>query len=123
MAISNELMLAILAMDACNRGYGAGLKVSGTQLGTAVLGRGTNEQTKPDAVAASFFAQAYTLSDDRTVISYRGTDVKDPGPGGDVYNGYGLALGSPYGAVARRAAALGCGHDNQIIAGLSRTSL
>lgn len=105
MAISNELMLAILAMDAYNRDYGAGLVPAGSQIGTATLG--SNSSVLVDASGqrldqpASFFAQAYTLSDGRTVVSYRGTDVKDLGPGGDIYNGYGLALGSPYGAVAR----------------------
>lgn len=74
MAVSEDLMLAVLAMDAYNRGYNAGVNVVGDQVGMAQLGRATNAQTEPEAVAASFFAQAYTWNG-RTIISYRGTDV------------------------------------------------
>lgn len=95
MAISNELMLAILAMDAYNRDYGAGLVLGGTQIGTATLA--SNSSVLVDAGGsrvdqpASFFAQAYTLADGRTVISYRGTDD----PFTDVVNGYGIGAGQP----------------------------
>ncbi len=37
MTVSNELFMAILAMDAYNRGYGAGLAVDGTSVGDAVI--------------------------------------------------------------------------------------
>lgn len=37
MAISADLFKAVLAMDAYNRGPNAGVTVSGTQLGNAVL--------------------------------------------------------------------------------------
>jgi hypothetical protein len=76
MAVSNELMLAILAMDAYNRGYGAGigpkgigLGLAGSQLGNATVSKIDGEAT---AQAASFFAQSYTYNG-KTVISYRGT--------------------------------------------------
>jgi hypothetical protein len=74
MAISDDLFLAILAMDAYNRGYNAGLKVTGAEIGNALIGL---EKGDAEAQAASFFAQAYTWNGEgngRTVISYRGTD-------------------------------------------------
>ena len=79
MAISDDLFLAILSMDAYNRGYNAGLQITGSQIGYAFLGRATDPQLEPEAVAASFFAQAY-IWNGQTVISYRGTDdpVLDP---------------------------------------------
>ena len=74
-----DLMRAILAMDAYNRGYNSGigplnggLGGVGSQIGLATVIRqegGTNAQ------AASFFAQAYTLGG-QTIISYRGTDAR-----------------------------------------------
>ena len=77
--ISNELLLAILSMDAYNRNYSPSITdqglpnvgMSGSQIGTATLleiPRPSNYQS------ASFFAQAYTLANGQTVISYRGTD-------------------------------------------------
>jgi hypothetical protein len=78
MPISDDLFMAILSMDAYNRGYGQGLVVSGDQIGNAFLSIIAND---PEGVArnASFFAQSYTWNG-QTVISYRGTDdlVWDP---------------------------------------------
>jgi hypothetical protein len=37
MTISKDLFLAILSMDAYNRGYGAGLNLSGTSIGNASI--------------------------------------------------------------------------------------
>lgn len=37
MPISNDLFLAILAMDSYNRGYNAGINISGNTLGTATI--------------------------------------------------------------------------------------
>jgi hypothetical protein len=71
MSISTELFQAILAMDAYNRGYGKKLEVAGTQIGDATLALAADSA---DAQAASFFAQAYTLSTGQTIISFRGTD-------------------------------------------------
>jgi hypothetical protein len=80
MAISDDLFRAILAMDAYNRGYNAGIKsegagpregLTGTQIGLATVGLRANATTDE---AASFFAQAYTWNG-KTVISYRGTET------------------------------------------------
>jgi hypothetical protein len=76
MAISQQMMLAILAMDSYNREYGHGLDVvaagaSATQIGNASI------NATPDSVnlaawqAAGFFAQSYTLNG-QTIIAYRG---------------------------------------------------
>ena len=82
MSISDDLFMAILAMDSYNRGYAPGLVLPASatsQIGNAllaanssVLGLGSDGQ--PIDEAAGFFAQAYTLSNGQTVISYRGTD-------------------------------------------------
>ena len=71
MSISDDLMLAVLAMDSYNRGYDPGLKVVGPQVGNAsILEVGLPQGSE----AASFFAQAYTLTNGQTIISFRGTD-------------------------------------------------
>jgi hypothetical protein len=98
MTITNDLFLAILAMDSYNRGYNAGLVVPGTQIGSATLGRGTNADTEPNAVTASFFAQSYSWNG-QTVISYRGTDAF-----GDV-PAWGTFLNNPIFATQHRLAA------------------
>lgn len=71
MTISNDLFMAILAMDSYNRGYDIGVAVSGSSLGLADLGIADGEA---DAQDASFFAQSY-LWNGQTVIAYRGTDT------------------------------------------------
>ncbi len=96
MSISKDLFLAILSMDAYNRGYGAGLDDPAAVGG----GLGVSDQTHTyqianstifrDAVdsegvaqAAGFYAIAYKvkgvdgIADGTTVISYRGTDDRD----------------------------------------------
>jgi hypothetical protein len=77
MPISDDLFLAILAMDSYNRGYDPGLAVTGNQIGYAFLK--TDIDLPAGSQAASFFAQAY-IWNGQTVISYRGTDdpVLDP---------------------------------------------
>ena len=74
MAISDDLFLAILAMDSYNRGYNAGLVVQGTQIGDAQLNQNSEIFGPGVDAAASFFAQAYSW-EGQTVISYRGTDA------------------------------------------------
>ncbi len=108
MAISPELMLALLAMDAYNRGYNAGIRsagagaregLTGGQLGDATIGILAN--AAPDE-AASFLAISCRLtissptrdgpSTQQTVISCRGADQTRA----DVANGYGTgARGLP----------------------------
>jgi hypothetical protein len=102
MPISSDLMLAILAMDAYNRGYNAG--VGDKTVGLGLSGQIGNAVIKSDVLlpigseAASFFAISYSWNG-QTVISYRGTDEKFY----DALNGYGIARGSPYGDEARVA--------------------
>jgi len=79
MAISNDLFMAILAMDAYNRGYNAGINLDPTvlQIGNATI---RTDDLPVGSQAASFFAQAYTWNG-QTVISYRGTmDIQDESP-------------------------------------------
>lgn len=91
MTISNELFLAILAMDSYNRGYGAGLGdgvnvdgqgvdvdglgEAGAQIGTATV---LNVPLPEGSEAAGFYAVAYAWNG-QTVISCRGTNT-DPMP-------------------------------------------
>ena len=87
-----DLIYAILAMDAYNRGYGAGIKDLGDSEGTA-LGGFTIYDSKGDeeAKSAGFYAIAYrNASTGETVISYRGTDAI---LGGDLLYGWTLGGG------------------------------
>lgn len=67
MPMSNDLFMAILAMDSYNRGYNAGIDIIGNQIGNATLSINADD---PEGVAraASFFAQSYQLADGNTVI-------------------------------------------------------
>jgi hypothetical protein len=70
MSISPELFLAILSMDAYNRGYNAGIGNNTVGLGTTgQIGNATIQATSLNLgqtngvrndVAASFYAQSYT---------------------------------------------------------------
>lgn len=106
MAISKELFLAILSMDAYNRGYGAGLADGegekddegadidglgriGSKIGVASV---VNDANSTEAQSSGFYALAYTVGEGvegidpgTTVISYRGTD--NPSPNADPYKG------------------------------------
>lgn len=100
MSISKELFLAILSMDAYNRGYKAGIAdgtVDPDGLGE-VGGIGSATIIRPESVgrddptyrawqAASFYAVAYTVGDGvdgiapgTTVIAYRGRTMWHPRP-------------------------------------------
>ncbi|MCA9462544.1 MAG: hypothetical protein KC590_10470 [Nitrospira sp.] len=118
MPISSELMYAILAMDSYNRGYNPGITLTGTQVGNATIGvdsavLNTELNTDPNDPnridqTAGFYAVAYQWNDD-SIISYRGTDnpglwADDISGGSDVWNGYGLGVGSPYAEQGRLAA-------------------
>ena len=112
MSISSELMNAILAMDSYNRGYNpgiSGLGGEGSAIGTATVKKDATQLLDAGvAEAAGFYAVAYQWNDD-SIISYRGTD--NPGlwadeiaGGSDVWNGYGIGVGSPYAEQGRLAA-------------------
>jgi hypothetical protein len=85
MTISNDLLLAILSMDAYNRGYNSGLGDGNVglgltgRIGNAVIGPNSSNLDPPGSVgrdsASSFYAQSYTLNG-RTIIAYRGTDTE-----------------------------------------------
>jgi hypothetical protein len=113
MTISRDLFLTILSMDSYNRGYGPGVNMpSNGRLGKASI------VTFPGSVSAGwedagFYAIAYDVTGiaglSGTVISYRGSDTfvdfpwDDDPVGGDLWNGYGIALGYPDGPQARLA--------------------
>lgn len=104
--MNSDLFLAILAMDAYNRGYGAGIKVGGTGIGFANIraleSLGIDDPKYAAWQAAGFYAIAYDVSAagiaglSDTVISYRGTDNPIPfTPGSDFYT-YGIGIGQPF---------------------------
>ncbi len=113
MSISPELMYAILAMDAYNRGYNPGIFLTGNQVGTATIT--TDSETTPETSGegkdAGFYAVSYQWNGE-TIISYRGTDNfadlpwsdNDPGGGTDFWNGYGTGVGLPVTNQAKLAA-------------------
>ncbi len=83
MSTSSELMYAILAMDAYNRGYSPGIVLTGSQIGTATITTDSTREFRdpgadPEAPtpdqAAGFYAVAYEWNGE-TIISYRGTDT------------------------------------------------
>lgn len=74
MAISQDLMLALLSMDSYNRGYGQGIFLTGDSLGLATIGLKSNSLVGSAEVTAGFFAQSYSWNG-QTIISYRGTDT------------------------------------------------
>ncbi len=93
MAISQDLFLAILAMDAYNRGYNeglVGLGGIGSQIGNATFAVQSDINPNSPDVAASFYAAAYNWNG-QTVISYRGTD--DLSLSADPLNGWTLGAG------------------------------
>jgi hypothetical protein len=87
-----DLFRAILAMDAYNRGYNAGIKspnagpdqgLTGTMIGLASVGTASSSALNSAERNASFFAQAYSFGTGaevgaalrgKTIISYRGTE-------------------------------------------------
>ncbi len=80
--------MAILSMDANNRGYSLGIAVSGTQIGSATFTLGSDQPSTgiPEGVAAGFYAAAYTTQWG-TVISYLGTNFEGGPATNDVLNG------------------------------------
>lgn len=114
MPVTDDLMLAILAMDSYNRGYSAGLEdpnATGGGLGVSTASQDyfigtakiTDSKGDAEALAAGFYAVAYDWTDsqgnDQTVISYRGTDspLDDGDEGGDLLDGWISGAGLPAG--------------------------
>lgn len=102
---NDDIFLAILAMDAYNRGYSSGIELpdaKGTQIGSATISKTIADIVgfSANAEAIGFYAVAYDTPDG-TVISYRGTDNPTFNPfdeTGDVWRGWlfgtGLTLGT-----------------------------
>ena len=98
MAISKDLFLALLSMDAYNEGYGAGLQVASSSGGTlSVLGNAVIQDIALPAGSegAGFYAVAYQVGDgvdgipkDTIVIALRGASV--------------AAIGQPSAAFSRK---------------------
>ena len=82
MSTSPELMYAILAMDAYNRGYNpgiAGLGGMGSQIGTATVGEDAETLlSQGTAVAAGFYAVAYAWNGDTIMASRRRRTSRRP---------------------------------------------
>jgi hypothetical protein len=99
--MNQDLFLAILAMDAYNRGYGEGianLGGVGSQLGDAKIIRQSDFKPDTPGVNAGFYAVAYEWTQEgqptKTVISYRGTDSYElSNPANDVLNGWLAGIG------------------------------
>lgn len=101
-----DLILAIMSMDAYNRGYDVGIKLpAGTALGNATI-VSDSSVLKIDGVRsdipAGFYAIAYDWTHDgitEKVIAYRGTDhlFETSGfeGGRDVW-AYGIGIGQPF---------------------------
>lgn len=99
MTISKDLFLAILSMDAYNRGYDAGINdagqgdldglgdANGTKIGTATITRASDSDPNSAEVAASFYALSYNTQYGQ-VISYRGTN-----DGTDIWTGWVFGAG------------------------------
>lgn len=101
--IDPSLFRAILAMDSYNRGYDAGIALSGVSLGGATLGidsseLGENSQGGDRDQALGFYAVSYDYNGQK-IISFRGTD-KAPSAENllpdDVRYGWTLGAGDTY---------------------------
>ena len=124
MTTQQDLMMAILSLDAYNRGYSPGMSFNnGTQTGDAKLLK--DSATIPNGQSTSFYADAYKW-DDQTIIAYRGTRFDGTYPGfsgpnfGDVLNGWTLSAGYAAAAQPQEAIAfynqissqVGASHDH-----------
>ena len=106
MPTTNDLMLAVLALDAYNHGYNPGMPgVSGSQIGDATLKFDSAElPTTQNGQAAGFYATTYNWNG-KTVISYRGTTFElGINTARDVINGWVLSAG--YAAASQPQLAL-----------------
>jgi len=99
MPISPELFKAILALDSYNRGYGAGIELTGTEIGNATIGIDSSVIKDTDDVRrdipAGFYAIAYSYNG-QTIISYRGTNADTAAAfANDALHGYFIGGGAP----------------------------
>ena len=82
MAISKDLLLAILSMDAYNRGYNPGIAdlsdTVGTQIGTATISNRSSSLANSPEVAAGFYAVAYAWNGDTIMASRRRRTSRRP---------------------------------------------
>ena len=99
MAITKELMTAILSMDAYNQGYGVGINNVGPQIGDATIAMQSDTIPGNLPFQSGFYAVAYTYNG-QTIISYRGTDNAAPSGASDItkgrsdfWNGWTLSAG------------------------------
>ena len=71
--MTNDLFLAILAMDAYNRGYNPGIAdlsdTVGMQIGTATISNRSSSLANSPEVAAGFYAVAYQWNGDTIMAS------------------------------------------------------
>jgi Ca2+-binding RTX toxin-like protein len=123
LSLHNDVFKALLSLHAYNVGYNTGIiagtsSISGAppannnvglplQLGTATFVKQSDVESGEAGVSAGFYAVAYQLASGEKVITYRGTDQNASWPlslaGSDLWNGYGVGGGSPYGEQARFA--------------------
>lgn len=104
MPMTDELFLAILAMDSYNRDYGAGVEGldanEGEKIGQATIVKLVEPTEPKDGISgtpkdAGFYGIAYDWNG-KTVISYRGTDNfadSDVVGGSDITEGWVSGLG------------------------------
>ncbi len=96
---SSDLMLAILAMDAYNRGYNSSIDLGGIKK----IGFATAESDSSDKLSleetqkVGFYAVCYNLGG-KSVISYRGTDnqgifAKPDKGASDIWSGWSIGAG------------------------------
>lgn len=112
-ATSGDVLLAILALDAYNRGPTPGYALDESQIGNATFASDINDTLyAKSAASADFYAAQYTLSGSNnplpgtsTVIAYRGTDFNGTlGPNlTDVATGWTLSAGYDQASQAQLA--------------------
>ena len=80
--MTNDLFLAILAMDAYNRGYNPSIAdlsdTVGTQIGTATISNRSSSLANSPEVAAGFYAVAYAWNGDTIMASRRRRTSRRP---------------------------------------------
>ncbi|MDR3423679.1 MAG: DUF2974 domain-containing protein, partial [Alphaproteobacteria bacterium] len=114
MASQQDLLLAILSMDAYNRGTDSpGMAIASPTWQGGVTGTAT--AFSPEAKNSGFFAVSYHLSNGLTVISYRGTKGDGIiGPNAtEIRTGWFLSLGFNTASQPQQALA----YYNQIVSG------